>query len=222
MTFTQNGRVGINTENFFGNHRLYVEGSTYITENTEETHSLYIEGSSIAEEINVKPKNEWPDITTGNTITMRFADDGSNLIPEIAWNSANAENLTFKSSNSGNTPLTISPDGKVGINTDYFVNNHSLYIEGSSVAEEMYVKLKDDWPDYVFADQYELMPLNELGDFIDKNGYLPKMPSAHKVKEEGLATGETIRLLTEKVEELTLYLLQQQKEIDVLKAEIKQ
>ncbi|NEN25646.1 hypothetical protein G3O08_19310 [Cryomorpha ignava] len=63
-------------------------------------------------------------------------------------------------------------------------------------------------------------PLNELGDFIDKNGHLPKMPSTDQIKEEGLATCETIRLLTEKVEELTLYLLEQRKEIELLREEI--
>jgi len=63
------------------------------------------------------------------------------------------------------------------------------------------------WPDYVFSDYYELMPLKELGDFIDKNGHLLNMPTANKVKEK-IATGETIRLLTEKVEQLTLYILQ--------------
>lgn len=185
--------------------------------------SIKLQAQPCVKEISTNPDNP---------VNAPFAVEYPNLINpwlntfdifagQIACGSANAQNLTFKSSNTGNTPLTISPDGKVGINTDFFVNNHSLYIEGSSVAEEMYVKLKADWPDYVFTDQYDLMPLNELGDFIEKNGYLPKMPSADTVKEEGLATGETIRLLTEKVEELTLYLLQQQSEIEELKAKIK-
>ena len=97
------------------------------------------------------------------------------------------------------------------------MSNHSLYIEGSAIAEEMFIKLKADWPDYVFADHYNLMPLAELEHFIEKNGHLPNMPKAEEVKKDGIEAGETIRTLTEKVEELTLYILQQQKEINALK-----
>jgi len=91
--------------------------------------------------------------------------------------------------------------------------------DGSAIAEEMFIKLKDDWGDFVFHSNYPLLPLNELQDFIDANGHLPEMPTAEKVAKDGLETGETIRLLNIKVEELTLYILQQQKEIDALKRE---
>lgn len=169
-----------------------------------------------------------------NKINLSF----SGTQPEISWQTSSNKNLRFKNTNNSKTPLSLSPNGKVGINTedfsgdhDLYVNGsvylkgdspeaHSLYIEGSTIAEEIFVKVKADWPDYVFADHYELMPLKELGDFIDKNGHLPNMPTADKVKEEGIAAGETIRLLTEKVEQLTLYILQQQREIEALKEEI--
>ncbi|NEN23398.1 hypothetical protein G3O08_07785 [Cryomorpha ignava] len=162
----------------------------------------------------------------------------SSLQPEMNWRGHGNKNFRFRNINTNTTVMTLTQNGRVGINTENFFDNHqlyvegsiyisentdethSLYIEGTSIAEEMYVKLKADWPDYVFTDHYELMPLNELGNFINKNGHLPKMPIADKVKEEGLATGETIRLLTEKVEELTLYLLQQQTEIEELKAKL--
>ena len=82
-------------------------------------------------------------------------------------------------------------------------------------------RLKADWPDYVFTNEYRLLSLGDLEKFISQNGLLPDMPTAKEIKEEGLKTGETIRLLTQKVEELTLYILQQQKEIEILKEEIK-
>lgn len=80
-------------------------------------------------------------------------------------------------------------------------------------------RFKADWLDYVFTDEYRLLPLVDLEKFIVRNGHLPDMPTAKEVKEEGLKTGETICLLTVKVEELTLYILQQQKEIEMLKEE---
>ncbi len=118
------------------------------------------------------------------------------------------------------TAYALYVDGSVYIKKDSTVA-HSLWIEGSSIAEEMFVKIKDGtWGDYVFKDDYLLLPVNDLETFITKNGHLPEMPTADQVKEEGVKAGETIRLLTVKVEELTLYLLQQQKEIEALKEKL--
>jgi hypothetical protein len=75
----------------------------------------------------------------------------------------------------------------------------------------------ENWPDYVFDADYSLMPLNEIEAFINENGHLPKMPSAQSIQDSGLDLGEMNRLLLEKIEELTLHLIQQQKEIDALK-----
>ena len=64
------------------------------------------------------------------------------------------------------------------------------------------------------------MPLADLETYIDEKGHLLEMPTAAEVEEEGVKTGETLRLLTIKVEELTLYILQQQKEMDKQQKEI--
>ena len=82
------------------------------------------------------------------------------------------------------------------------------------------IKLKADWPDYVFHRDYALLPLGDLENFIDQNRRLPEMPTAEEVKEEGVKAGETLRLLTQKVEELMLYILQQQKEMEKQQKEI--
>jgi len=68
-------------------------------------------------------------------------------------------------------------------------------------------------PDYVFEDDYELMPLQELRSFIDENGHLPGIAPAHEVREEGLDLAGSQMGLLQKVEELTLYTLQQQDQI---------
>ncbi len=83
-------------------------------------------------------------------------------------------------------------------------NNGLLY------AREVKVNL-DSWPDYVFHKEYKLMPLNDVETFIAKNGHLPNVPKAETVETSGLNLGEMNKLLMEKVEELTLYLIQQQK-----------
>ena len=76
-------------------------------------------------------------------------------------------------------------------------------------------------PDYVFADGYPLMPLHEVQAFIAQNSHLPNVPSAAKVKAGGLNMIEMQLALLEKVEELTLYTLQQQKIIDALEQRLK-
>jgi len=149
----------------------------------------------------------------GNYLKMGF-DGGST--PTLFWGNGGGEPLQFKSDETGNVPLYLSEDGKVGINTDNFLGDHSLYIKGSAIGEEMWIKIEANWPDYVFADNYELMDLEELESFISKEGHLPGMKKAKEIKEEGLPLGETERVLTEKVEELTLYILQLKAEIDEL------
>ena len=64
------------------------------------------------------------------------------------------------------------------------------------------------WPDYVFASDYELMPLTDLKKFIVTNGHLPNIPNAKDVKKNGVDLTEMSQKLLEKTEELTLYLLQ--------------
>lgn len=78
------------------------------------------------------------------------------------------------------------------------------------------------WSDRVFEKNYYLMPLKDVEKFIAKNNHLPNVPSATEVVKNGVAMDEMVSKLLEKVEELTLYTIQQQREIDALKKEIKQ
>jgi len=77
------------------------------------------------------------------------------------------------------------------------------------------------WYDHVFYPDYQLRPLDELETFIKENNHLPEIPSAKEVEENGLDLGEMQGKLLLKIEELTLYIIQQQKEIDELKKAIK-
>lgn len=95
-------------------------------------------------------------------------------------------------------------------------------IRGNGLVEAKEICLfTDNWCDYVFSHDYPLMPLGELRVFIKENGHLPKIPSESKVIEEGQNLGEMNKLLLEKVEELTLYTLQQQAELEALAEELR-
>lgn len=88
--------------------------------------------------------------------------------------------------------------------------------DGIVRTREVVVNLENSWPDYVFDQQYSLMPLSEVENYIHKNGHLPNVPSAQKVEETGIELGEMNRILLEKIEELTLHLIEQQNRIEEL------
>lgn len=94
--------------------------------------------------------------------------------------------------------------------------NLVLHSTGLLQAKEVKVTLTG-WPDYVFGEGYKLMSLGETEQYIKENGHLPGVPSAQKVEEEGLSLGEMNARLMQKVEELTLHVIELQKQIDELK-----
>ena len=75
-----------------------------------------------------------------------------------------------------------------------------------------------DWSDYVFDPAYRLMPLDEVERHVRENRHLPGIPSAAEVEEQGIDVGEMNKLLLQKVEEMTLYIIGLQKQIDELKS----
>lgn len=106
----------------------------------------------------------------------------------------------------------------IGITSTY---GYKLAVAGSMIAESVKVALKSEWPDYVFTKGHELLPLNSVESFIQENNHLPDIPSAVEVKENGIDLGEMNAKLLKKVEELTLYLIQQSKDIERLQSENK-
>jgi len=126
----------------------------------------------------------------------------------------------------GKLKNTYEKNGNIGIGTKS--PDQLLTVKGKIHTQEVIVDLKGAVaPDYVFdhyfegesilKSDYSMMTLLDLAIFIEKYHHLPGIPSAEEIKEDGLALKEMNLLLLEKVEELTLYVLQQQKEINVLK-----
>ena len=107
--------------------------------------------------------------------------------------------------------------GNVGIGTSK--PKHRLSVNGTIQSKEMLVTtLSADWPDYVFAPEYKLTTLPELDRYVKEEGHLPGVPSAEEIGDEGIKLGEMNAILLQKVEELTLYVIELQKQIDELKA----
>ena len=127
-----------------------------------------------------------------------------------------------------NTPQNIMnfyANGKVSIGNARPNNgtSHRLFVEGGITSEEVVINVLNEnreWPDYVLQKEYELMPLHELKTYINKKGHLPGVPTATDVNKNGLNIGEINTVLLEKIEQLTLYIIKQQEEIDNLKKKI--
>jgi hypothetical protein len=98
-------------------------------------------------------------------------------------------------------------------------NTVDIKVNGKIFATEVKVSL-ESWEDIVFDKAYKLMPLPELNSFIATNKHLPEIPSEKEVLENGVNVGEMNALLLKKIEELTLYVIEQQKQIDNQQNEI--
>jgi cytoskeletal protein CcmA (bactofilin family) len=98
--------------------------------------------------------------------------------------------------------------------------DQKLTVKGKIHAEEVIVDLAVPVADYVFSKDYSLMPLHKVEQYVKTNSHLPDIPSADEVKQQGLGMGEMQNKLLQKIEELTLYVIQQQKEIQALKERI--
>jgi len=132
-----------------------------------------------------------------------------------------------------------NPNSKLHITTSLNRNTHPIIvdkrIQGSATpyklmeldntgllyAREVKVNL-DSWPDYVFDEEYQLMPMSELQQFIQKNNHLPNVPSACEMEEQGINVAKSNVMLMEKVEELTLYMLQINEQVKTQKELLEQ
>ncbi len=109
----------------------------------------------------------------------------------------------------GDKASNLFVNGKIGLGTTS-TGSHKLAVEGSIGAREIVVE-SGGWSDFVFDNTYELKNLSEVESFINKNKHLPDVPSEQEVKEKGVNLGQMDAILLQKIEELTLYLIGQNK-----------
>jgi hypothetical protein len=114
----------------------------------------------------------------------------------------------------GNTVIT----GALRIGASLTPPGYKLAVDGRVICTEVMVRLVANWPDYVFGDAHQRLPLNELDNYIRQNKHLPGIPAAAEIEKAGLPLAEMQRLQMEKIEELTLYILDLKKEIEILKS----
>ena len=192
--------------------------------------------------VDISGKGEWQEVLTKGDkkleyfekITLSpedyFAYDGKTLDHySFMWtmDSWTAEGPTLwlsayggmKFFTGGSPRMAIDIDGNVGIGTTN--PGVKLDVVGTIRAHEVKVCLNQGC-DYVFAPDYDLMSLPELEQFVSTNRHLPEVAPAAEMEQDGISLSEMNALLLKKVEELTLYVIQQQKEIDRLHGDMEQ
>jgi hypothetical protein len=161
-----------------------------------------------------------------NLYTANEAGFGGSIFPTdtslILWSNSNANNYLVFQPSWGNVGVgTYTPNAKLHLNGAMLIGNnaariaigYSLSVDGKIMCEALDILPSGSWPDYVFEDDYNLLPLFELEASIRQNKHLPGLPSSAEIKASGkIQVGEMNKKMLEKVEELTLYIIQLKKE----------
>lgn len=118
----------------------------------------------------------------------------------------------FFSTNNYSLSMIVADNGNVGIGTAN--PTYKLSVNGNIRSKEVVVET--GWADYVFNKSYKLKPLAEVETFIENNNHLEGIPSAQEIEKTGLHVGDTQKKMMEKIEELTLYVIELNKQIKEL------
>jgi len=154
------------------------------------------------------------DAGTPDVSAVRIFSAGGNLYLQ----NGSGNNILFRSK-AGGLNMTIVDGGGVGIGTTT-PGAYKLAVNGTIRAKEIIVDT--GWSDYVFAEDYRLAPLSEVEAHIKEHKHLPGIPSAAKIEQEGVSLGEMQAKFLQKIEELTLHQIEQEKNINALRAELRE
>jgi hypothetical protein len=146
---------------------------------------------------------------TSNGFMMLGSETGGNIVidnNEVIARNNGAVSTLFLQNNGG--PVQI---GSTGVPTGYL-----LSVAGKAICTELRVQLTGAWPDYVFDSKYKLPSFDKLRQYINENKHLPNIPAAKDIEKSGMDVGDMQRRMMEKIEELTLYVLELEKKVSAL------
>ncbi|HAS42987.1 MAG TPA: hypothetical protein DCS93_21080 [Microscillaceae bacterium] len=192
MIITQNGNIGIGGQ---------------ATENPDKT--LAIDGEIGFYRNDVDPTN----VSAG---FINYAGGSFNI-----GTTSISDPIKFQNNTGKTTRMIITTDGKVGIGTETPDTDAIFTVKGKTNAREVKVHI-DAGKDIVFQNNYNLMPLEQVEAFIQQNKHLPEVAPARVMEKEGLELGKFNMMLLQKVEELTLHTIAQEKKIKQLEKEKQQ
>lgn len=223
-----NGNVGIG--NYNPSYKLQVSGSALLGDGTT--------GVPSAKQVMMRSNSENDGYgafkhggvgsTTGYFMSVDNASQkswkGGIIFEKTA--SAGRGSIHFCNNDEASQEDVTLDDKVLTINGDKSANFHDAVdvagrMEVADIIKTTEVQVQAlPWPDYVFTPSYKLTPLSEVEEHISKHGHLENIPSQDQVAEEGIALGEMNAKLLEKIEELTLYLIEQDKKMERMEEKI--
>jgi hypothetical protein len=222
MTLTSDRKVGINTSS----------PSVALSIQSEENQTTL--GSNTMSAVRIS--NQYANVF-GRRSELQFGmDQNTNSTLAViaaeysAWSSDVGGDLVFGTnptqSNSVVERMRITHEGKVNIKGQTYIGTlkpqspHTdamLSVDGKIACKSLYVLKATSWADFVFEKDYQMPKLYEIEAYYKANKHLPLIPSEQEVKENGVDLMEMNKLLLQKIEEITVLMVQQQREIDSLK-----
>lgn len=164
-------------------------------------------------------------VTPTNNVTLKLTTDAAKSVGWIGTTSNNGlflgtnGNSNFFIDNAQITYIGLTKAEANGVKAS-LKQKYLLFVKKGIMAEDYTIAPKSSWSDFVFNPNYSLRPLDQVENFISENKHLPDVPSAKQVAEEGYSQHEMNKVLLQKIEEFTLYIIKQDKEITTLKAEL--
>jgi hypothetical protein len=231
MSFTSNGNIGIGTSNPIT--KFHIVGNNLGNNNDDSTKLTVIEGKtgnhnkSALDILNIRSQNGNNWEKTSLRLQRRVDNTPMAFIDFGIENKSYNYGLAFGTGNSPETRMVISQNGKVGIGT--LNPDKELTVNGTIHSKEVLVDLNIP-ADYVFQkyytgfsnlkETYKMPTLEEVEAFTKENHHLPNIPSAETIQKEGMQLSEMTNLLLQKIEELTLYTIEQEKRIKALEGKL--
>jgi len=205
--------VGIGTD--APTHKLQVQGTIYGSRTAQFAGNVGI-GVAPSQFSRLYVNN--PTLAVGVQVNMIGSTFENARLMYMEYTNETAEILRVSNPSTSKTPFLLKANGEMIIESS---SRRILHLEANGLLRARRVKVdQDTWADYVFEKEYKLMPLNELDAFVKENKHLPNIPSTAEVKENGVDVAEMNMLLLEKVEMLTLYMIEQNNQSLELKAKI--
>lgn len=218
LAFGNNGGVALFTAS--GNLGIAIAkaGTTKLKFNVDyATENLGIGGSAVPRtNIHFNSAVSGDTLKVTNTTTGHTATDGLDIrTTGLTAAIINRENSTLDFGTNNLSRMKILADGKVSIGNVTTPAGYRLYVEEGILAEKVKVAVKStgEWSDYVFAKDYKLTQLPEVEAYINEHQHLPGVPSAQDVVDNGVDMAKMDAKLLEKVEELTLHLIEMNKKM---------
>ncbi len=207
---TQWGGLGLGTTSIAGTEYLAVGGNARINGNLDNKGNLYL--NNIANQAGLLIV--FDNTTQNNGADVELKIDTNSGSPKVNWFVKNwAGSYSFnRGMNNGSGGTTKRELFRIQSNGSIVVPDGNAIIDGKVVSEEVKVKIVDG-PDYVFEKDYDLRSLEETETYIKNNKHLPEIPSAKEMEANGVQLGEMNMLLLKKIEELTLYVIEQNKKL---------